>query len=148
MRPALAEANTAHAGNSQPSRAEAVSDIAHRLDVLTGQLAAQSSDIDVDHIAPRVEAEAPDVRQELVSGTDLIGSSHEMAQKEKLALPQRRTPPAGVQLASLEVELDRSDPKPSTRRWRGWMPGEPGVDPGEQLGDGKGFREIVDGAAA
>src|SRR3954452_2673689 len=119
MRPALTEANTAHAGNSQPSRAEAVSDIAHRLDVLTGQLAAQSSDIDVDHVAPRVEAKAPDVRQELVAGADLVGSSHEMTQKKELPLRQRRTPPARVQLPSLQVELDRSDPKPSTRRWRG-----------------------------
>src|SRR4051812_16634379 len=119
MRPALAEANTAHAGNSQPSRAEAVSDITHRLDVLTGQLAAQSSDIDVDDVAPRVEAEAPDVRQQLVAGADLVGASHEMTQQKELSLGQRRTPSADVQLPSLQVELDRSDPQPSTRRRRG-----------------------------
>src|SRR4051812_30827220 len=99
MRAALTEANTAQTGSSQPSRAEAVSDIAHRLDVLLRELAAQSADIDVDDVAPRVEAETPDVGQELVAGADLVRAAHEVSQEQELPLRQRRTPSVHVQHA-------------------------------------------------
>src|SRR3954452_23622675 len=144
MRPALIEANTVHAGSSQPSRAEAVSDIAHRLDVFLRELAAQSPDIDVDDVAPRIEAESPDVREQLVPGAHLVRTAREMPEEQELPLRQRRTPSVHVQHAPVQVQLHGADREPTTGA--GWrrLPRQSGIHPRQQLGNGEGFGEIVD----
>src|SRR4051794_26507662 len=148
MSAALTEAKTAQAGSSQPSRAEAVSDIAHRLDVLLRKLAAQSPDIDVDDVAPRVEAQSPDVRKELVTCAHLVRMAHEVSQEQELPLRQGRTPSAEVQDTAVQVQLDGADLEPPAGPRRRRVLPNPGVHPGQQLGDGEGFGEVVDRALA
>src|SRR4051794_18135134 len=144
MSAALTEAKTAHTGSSQVSRAEAVSDIPHRLDVLLRELAAQPPHVDVDDVAARVEAETPDVGEELVAGADLVRPPHEMPQEQELPLRQRRSPSRDVQHAPLQVQLHRADPEPPRGCGQRRMLCEAGVDPGKQLGDRKRLREVVD----
>src|SRR5690349_12438147 len=107
MRIVLTDANAIQMGISQRSRAEAVAHLAHRLDVPAVDLAAQAADVHLEHVAARVEAEAPDVGEELVASADLARAAHEVAEKDELSLRQGGAAVPVVQDTSMEVESDR-----------------------------------------
>src|SRR3954469_7668516 len=100
MSAALVPANTAHAGSSSRSRAEAVAHIAHRLDVPPVDLGAESPDVHLEDVAARVEAEAPDVREQLVARAHLTGSTHQVTEEDELPLGQGGAAVTVVQDAS------------------------------------------------
>src|SRR5437588_12843475 len=90
----LTVAKISHEGSSQRCRrsgAEAIADIAHRLDVLVAEFAAQPPDVDVDHVALRVEAQPPNVGKKLITRAHLVDTSHEMQQQHELARRQPRS---------------------------------------------------------
>src|ERR1700712_5738232 len=104
MSTVLTLAKATQTGISQRSRAEAVAHIAHRLDVPPVDLGAKAPDVHLEHVAARVEAEAPHVREQLVTRAHLAGAAHQVPEQDELALRQRRAAIALVQDASLQVE--------------------------------------------
>src|SRR3954451_20134245 len=146
----LTVAKTSQAGSSQrcpPSGAEAVPDIAHRLDVFVAELAAQPPDIDVDHVALRVEAQSPDIGQQLVAGAHLVGATHEVRQQHELTLRQRRTSSFDVDHAFLEIETHAADFQPAERGATRRL-GQPSIDTSDELGHRERLGQVVDGAFA
>src|SRR4051812_36074599 len=78
-------------------RAEAVADVAHRLDraaSVVAELAAQVSDVDVEHLGARVELEAPHRVEELLARQHLVGMPQQMG--EQLELARREVDVAAV----------------------------------------------------
>src|SRR3954452_12699515 len=133
---ALTVANTAHVGSNhrcQRSGAEAVSDIAHRLDVFVAELAAQPPDVDVDNVAVRVEAEPPHGGEQLVARAHLVCASHDVRQQHELSLRQRGTTSFDLHLALLEVKAHLADLQPAVGR-TGRRLCQPSIDASDELG--------------
>src|SRR3954453_2697212 len=120
----LALANTAQTGRSSRSRAEGVTHIAHRLDVPPVDLGAEAADVHLEHVAAGVEAEAPHVRQQLVTRAHLTRAAHQVAEEDELTLRQGRAAIALVQDASLQVQTHGAHLQPA-RRCRSRRVGEP-----------------------
>src|SRR4051795_2545915 len=140
MSTVLTLAKATQTGISQRSRAEAVAHIAHRLDVPPVDLGAEASDVHLEDVATGVEAEAPDVREQLVARAHLAGAAHQVAEQDELPLRQGRAAVTVVQDAALEVETHGPDLEPPSGHRRGCL-GQPRVDPREQLGHGERLRQ-------
>src|SRR3954452_6972926 len=133
---ALTVANTTHEGSNhrcQRSGADAVSDIAHRLDVFVAELAAQPSDVDVDHIALRVEAQPPHGGEQLVTCAHFVGATHEVRQQHELTLRKRRTTSFDVDDALVQVKTHAADLQPAEGRAAGCLC-QSSIDTSDELG--------------
>src|SRR6266498_3440145 len=85
MTATFAAANIAQPTSSQCLRSlEPIPDISHRLDELGTKLRPKPADIDVHHVASRIEGVAPHVCQQLFPGTHLARLPHQVLENDEL----------------------------------------------------------------
>src|SRR5262245_53679762 len=87
-----------------------VTDIAHRVNDVSWQLATQPRHAGVHHVGPRVEVVAPDLRQQLLPRTGCACPAHQEQQQQELAMRELARLPAGEQLAASHVQRERAHP--------------------------------------
>src|SRR2546421_1430486 len=86
---------------------EGVAHMAYRLDsVGPVELAPQPAYVHVDHVASRVEGEAPDVGEQLVAAACLTGAGHQVLQEQELAQRQLQVRPVDLGAAPAQVQPD------------------------------------------
>src|SRR5436190_16681670 len=122
-------ANTAHAASSQftrfsghstrSGRIQAVPLAPDRLDHVRAELAAQTSDVDVDHVRTGVEVVAPHRREQAFLGHRLAGAAHQLLEQQELPLGQRDPPRPGVGLPPDQVERQAPGGDPGRGRLGG-----------------------------
>src|SRR6476620_4526597 len=101
----LARAKHPHAISIQFLRSiEAIADIPHRFDDVVPEFGPQVSDRDVDHVAPGVEGDAPDLLEELRSATDVPSLPHQVFEERELSLRDGGGPPPRIGHPAYHVE--------------------------------------------
>src|SRR6266511_4405038 len=143
MTATFAAANTAQPNSSQYLRSlEPIPDISHRLDELGTELRPKPADIDVHHVASRIEGVAPHVCQPLFPGTHLARLPHQVLEDEELTLGEVHGPGVRVGHPTKEVQADPPS-RQQTRRGRRLGLTKPGPHPGQKLGEREGLGEVI-----
>src|SRR5215467_699450 len=101
--------STRYRPHQQAIRSAKVNLVAHAADGgdhLRFQLRPQPPDVDIDHVRLRVEAVAPDRRQEALLGNRAARMAHQLRQQHRLPPGQPHGPGPGVGLLADRVEHD------------------------------------------
>src|SRR5258708_5716209 len=117
MRPELAVAKLTQPKKSQRLAADkAEYDNAHRLNRSPFKHRAQSADESVDAVGSRIEAVAPHIWEQRITGAHRPSKQHEMPQEEELAMRQRDLAVCQGEPPGVRVEPHPTRLEPSRRR--------------------------------
>src|SRR5215475_9385460 len=108
------------------------------------QLRPQPPDVDVDHVRLRVEAVAPDRRQQALLGDRAARMLHQLRQEHRLPPGQPHGPGPGVRLLADGVEHDLRSGE-NVRVRQAPVP-DPRLDPGQQFIQHERLGQVVVGA--
>ena len=125
-------------------RAQAVADVAHRLDraaSVVAELAAQVADVDVEHLGARVELEAPHRVEELLARQHLVGMPQQMG--EQLELARREVDVAAVVGHAAGEQVGADPARLEDGRGALPRPSQVGAHAREHLREGERLRDVV-----
>src|SRR5581483_1881265 len=138
-------AASAPQASSMRSGRDAVARISHRLDrVRAAELLAQPSYADVDDVRSRVEAVAPDLREQPLAADDLPRVRDEVVEQPELAVGQVDDTVADLRLTAHQVELERPRADPGAVRGAG-RAAQVHADARHELVERERLREVVVG---
>ena len=98
--------------------------------------------MDIDDVGLRVEVVIPDFLQQHRAGDNLALMSHEMLEKTKLARLQQNRAPGASDGSGEQIVVELPHGKLRDRRFR-ISPASEHFEPGEKLGEGERFHEVV-----
>src|SRR6266702_2962009 len=139
--------STRYRRHKQPIRSAKVNPVAHAAnggDHVRFQLRPQSPDVYVDHVRLRVEAVAPDRRQEALLGNRAARMLHELGEEHRLPPCQPHGPGPRVRLLADRVKYDLGGGE--NMRIRQAPVPDPRLDPGQQLIQHERLGQVVVGA--